>query len=562
MRNWNKLLIGMMILILFAGFFMNTSKNVKGFDEIPNQLTSYNDYDMTYFLTSELPSEINNYRFKMLSTIFAGFVGTIYPEAPITNSKYGLVQLNILTGLSYASCGFMVDLLSIDFDDVDYWVRDVIEIKITDLKIAIKSYKTVHHDAESTYTNIELSDFVFASNNLNPAYFNTFEIDIDYRTDDEYLQFRLNVYVNNSIVKEYGFIYHVVNSAHTIEKTYNFCINNIYSYSDYNYLIGVRTLFLDSIVSLPDWNLYFGTYQDDMSINQEFPDIDLYEQEFWYYIAYQLIESNLEHIEFSETIEFQGTYTLQNFTYDFQMTVGLLYNAKFYYTSMVVNPSNMGDWSIVWNWLRDGIAWICNALLIALQFLLYLLVAGISILFGWLFIAIIIPFIWNVLIFWIIFGAVFLCFYVWIALLLLIDLIIDILLPLLQWIIVEALPVIISGLILIISWIFALLFYLISLGTADILQLQSTIQQFLNVIADFFISSMVFIVKYLPEMLTYILFYFILIGFCYLKITYTKARGFVNRSNQLDASLSAYMMPIQLGYSILQKIKDLIIMWW
>ena len=63
-------------------------------------------------------------------------------------------------------------------------------------------------------------------------------------------------------------------------------------------------------------------------------------------------------------------------------------------------------------------------------------------------------------------------------------------------------------------------------------------------------------------MLTYILFYFILIGFCYLKITYVNARGFVNRSSQLDASLSSYLMPIKLGYTLLQSIKDLLIMWW
>ena len=560
MRNWNKLLIGMMILILFSGFFMNTSKDVKGLDDIPNQFSPYNSYDVEYFTTSELPTELNNYRFIILDNIYSNQVASITPEEPVLNSKYGVIQLDIMTEISYTNFGIQSEIIS--YMSNDNVVREVLIFYINDTGINFEPTKWVYVGVEQyTYFQYYPDFLIFDDYDLNPDLFDTFEIDVSYKANNTDLAYKIDVLVNNTLIKSYIDIYGHSDFA-TFTKSFNSYIGNIYGYTNHHYLSGLRSLYLanENIVSK---FIELPSFQDDMSITPYFQDdINLYEQEFWFYIAYQLTEANLERIEFSETIEFQGTDTLQNFTYDFQMIEGLQYNAKFYYTSMVVNPTNMGNWSIVWNWLRDGIAWICNALLIALQFLLYLLVAGISILFGWLFIALIIPFVWNILIFWIIFGAVFLCFYVWIGLLILIDVIIDILLPLLQWIIVEALPVIISGLILIISWIFALLFYLISLGTADILQLQSTIQQFLNVIADFFISSMVFIVKYLPEMLTYILFYFILIGFCYLKITYTKARGFVNRSNQLDASLSAYMMPIQLGYSILQKIKDLIIMWW
>ena len=560
MRNWNKLLIGMMILILFSGFFMNTSKDVKGLDDIPNQFSPYNSYDVEYFTTSELPTELNNYRFIILDNIYSNQVASITPEEPVLNSKYGVIQLDIMTEISYTNFGILSEIIS--YMSNDNVVREVLIFYINDTGINFEPTKWVYVGVEQyTYFQYYPDFLIFDDYDLNPDLFDTFEIDVSYKANNTDLAYKIDVLVNNTLIKSYIDIYGHSDFA-TFTKSFNSYIGNIYGYTNHHYLSGLRSLYLanENIVSK---FIELPSFQDDMSITPYFQDdINLYEQEFWFYIAYQLTEANLERIEFSETIEFQGTGTLQNFTYDFQMIEGLQYNAKFYYTSMVVNPTNMGNWSIVWNWLRDGIAWICNALLIALKFLLYLLVAGISILFGWLFIALIIPFVWNILIFWIIFGAIFLCFYVWIGLLILIDVIIDILLPLLQWIIVEALPVIISGLILIISWIFALLFYLISLGTADILQLQSTIQQFLNVIADFFISSMVFIVKYLPEMLTYILFYFILIGFCYLKITYTKARGFVNRSNQLDASLSAYMMPIQLGYSILQKIKDLIIMWW
>ena len=567
MKNRGKFLIGMILLVLFAGFFINNSKNVKAseipLDFIPNEIGDINNIYIT-----EMPTLENNYRFWIYKTDYNNNTGYVDYYIPNDYTKYCISQFYYDfsgnyndTSIEHKINNRLINVGKTTNPNLIFYQTIQMYANISEINFQYLTQLNNISEGSGIQTLKDWSYFnryIFSDNDIQLDSINTIEFNIAFKqSTDLDFEFQLILFINGVIKQTSEIVsYEAIDDFHTL---YPYAVqfyreNNVYLTID-----GMRHLLFN--VSNPITDFFkIPTFMN--TIPFPIPEPETVEGEFWYYISYQLTEANLEHIEFSETIEFQGTDTLQNFTYDFQMTEGLLYNAKFYYNSIVVKPSSMGDWSIVWNWLRDGIAWIINALLIALQFLLYLLVAGISILFGWLFIAIIIPFVWNVLLFWIIFGAIYLCFYVWIGLIILFDWIIDILVPILQWIVVDALPVIIEGLIYVMSWIFALLFYLISLGTGDLLQLQTVIQQFLNVIADFFISSMVFIVKYLPEILTYVLFYFILIGFCYLKITYTKARGFVNRSNQLEASLSAYIMPVQLGYNVLVNVKNLMVMWW
>ena len=565
MKKPIKIMIGLLFLISILGIF---TTNVKSQDIITS-LRYYPDYTLTGAYLINEPTEYNNYRFEFYKDYYnIGNPQSVYlTNTKVINSKYGFSQCYYEFNGNYNEFPVVSEKIGTSTKiiastgTVDYEAYMYVEGSITSIKIGYSAYL----DTGTGFVQIvgtgsvpfNLIEFNFAENEIELDSIFSIETLFQYRMEvDKDIMADLVLLINGIVVET--LVYEIYDNSYDF--TYIYASNvQIFHYTGYPLTIdGMRVFYLDTTDKINDF-IAIPIYKENIFT---LPEPEIYEGEYWYYISYQLTEAELEVIEFSEIIEFQGTNTLQNFTYDFQHTEGLLYNTKFYYTSMVVNPTDMGDWSIVWNWLRDGIAWICNALLVALQFLLYLLVAGISILFGWLFIAIIIPFVWNVLFFWIIYGAVYLIFYVWIGLMVLLDFIIDLILPLLSWIIVEALPIIIAGLIFIISWIFALLFYLISLGTGDLIQLQVIIQQFLNVIADFFISSMAFIVNYMPEILTYVLFYFILIGFCFLKITYTNARGFVNRSNQLQASLSAYMTPINLGYTLLDNIKNLIVMWW
>jgi len=330
-----------------------------------------------------------------------------------------------------------------------------------------------------------------------------------------------------------------------------------YGYVISNMLTGYRCIYLDSTD-------YTTNFIDIVNFYEEIPYIEgdrTLPDTYWTYLAYRLVPDNTVNVSMKETITFFGEAFELDYSYPFTYIKGEAYTGKFYYNPTVLRASSMGDWGI-FNWVRDGLCWVVNSLLLGFQFLLFILVVAISFLFGWLFLIIVIPFLYNVIVYWLLFALVFVLLWATIGILLIVNAIIVLLEWLLVWFVQDALPFIIEALIFLLSWIFALLLYVITLGQSNIEALQLVVSQFLTSIADFFMTSLAFMIMYLPEMLLYTVFYIILVGFCYLKLTYVSAKGYVNRASQLEASLKVYIMPINAGKNAIIWIKDTIIGWW
>lgn len=556
------------IIILFSMFCISFfTPNAKA-DSMVINLVGYDDY---VIYNGDLLQESNGgngyrYVFFQNTSLDSDIVlKNILPEN--FQSRYGMSQFYYNFNGTYLSLGWNYPIIIQNIYYINATVMEVpietymIYINVLGNESAIEFDTIIYYDNSGSWDIIDsfiIDTFSFSDNNINANNITDLEIEIHYRiscNNKVYTRCRIRVNQNIELTTDMELFNNP--SGYTLSNMYQDKVHLSNDYWIYPISIyGYRTVYYNN----PYCKDKFYEVPPFLEI-WAIPDLISEKSEYWYYLSYQLENWYTEHIVFEQYVLFQGEWILQKFDFEFQMIHGIQINAKFYYTSVSIKPTDLGDWTILFNWLRDGLCWIVNALLLALQFLLYVLTAGISIIFGWLFISIIIPFIWNVPIFWLLYAGIGLLFLLWIGFIILIDTILYLFTIISDWFITIGLPAIINVIITVLSWIFALLLYVLTLGQGNLFQLQYIIQQFLNQIAVFFGNSIFFIVKYLPELLTYIVFYFLLIGFGYLKLTYVKARGFVNRSEQLESSINAYMIPVKIGYNLLSKVKELIIGW-
>jgi len=334
-----------------------------------------------------------------------------------------------------------------------------------------------------------------------------------------------------------------------------------------NCVVGTRYLF---------YNEEYPTY---MSLFLDIPDfyekINIVEdyivkapKTYWTYMAFKLEESEVIELEIRDNITFLDTYIDLDFSYDFTTIKGVDYTARYYYTLTVLKNGDFGNWDL-FNWLRNGLVAIINALLFICQFLSFLLVMGLNWLLGALFMVIIIPFLYNIILFYLLLVLIWVLFWIVVGIILLVNVLVefflwlstDVLYPFFIYLVEDVFPIVVQWIIVLIAWIIAIFLYILCIGQVDIIELELIIESFLEAIAEFMFLSTAFMITYLPELLMYLVFYLVLVGFCFLKLTYVKARGFVNRGNQLQSSLEAYVVPIQLGYNVVLKIKNIIVGW-
>jgi len=133
--------------------------------------------------------------------------------------------------------------------------------------------------------------------------------------------------------------------------------------------------------------------------------------------------------------------------------------------------------------------------------------------------------------------------------------------PLLEFIFTVIVPFVVDIFVNILSWIIAVFLYLISLGQANIFEIQQIVESILSNIANVILDGFYYIGMYLPELLLYSFVYIINVGLLFLKFEYVKAKGFVNRANQIQSSLDSYIIPIRWVYNVLIKLKNFIFGW-
>jgi hypothetical protein len=557
MKKSNKILIGL-IFITIIGLL---AQNVKS-EDYPNLFKPSDTYTYTNTVVNNYPTVDNNYRIEIskqqILKYQLPYIYQIEFNKPTVYSKYFINQylLEFSEANTYLdNCGYegqgndlYIFYKFIFYNGATFKFRTTVLIRFYDFGITLGFYG----DSTTIY-------YYFSNYSVSIDDIKTIEVDcsnkISNGSPNDALTSEINIYVNDIPIISYNRL--MASYPTTPNNNVHFEITEQKYIGNYNPIVGIRYFYYHSTDYVDNF-FNFPKYKIDSYVLSE---TSIEELEYWNYISYKLDYSDNLHVEFSENITVLGNEIEQIFEYDFQTTEGTPYTCNYYYTSIVLENSALGDWSILWNWLRNGLVFILNTTFLLIQFFCYILVAGVNVLFGFLFIALIIPFVWNILVYWMLFGASGMIFYAYISIIVILLLIFEAIAPLLQFIITEGLPALIYGLIVVMSWIFALLFFLITLGKGNLFQIQSVIEMFLSEISLFFVNGIPFILKYIPELLSYSVFYILLIGFGYIKLVYVKSKGFVNRSKELECSLNTYIMPIELGYSILSKIKQLLIGW-
>jgi len=235
----------------------------------------------------------------------------------------------------------------------------------------------------------------------------------------------------------------------------------------------------------------------------------------------------------------------QNFTTNFQLLESTTFLAKFYYNPQVINPTSWGDWTWAWNWLRDGLCTVVNTVLLVGQFILYLFAAAFNLLVIVLIVGQVIPFFWNVVAFWVYVGFCWVGFFI---------------IQLITWA-GQIMPHVIMATALIFSFVISALVWVVTLGTIDFNTILATITQLNTTLASYIVDAIEQFFAFLPSLVSYVTYYFILLGFAWVKYIYVKARGFPQRAEQLRAIYESYLQPVYIVKNIAKEIKTLLAGW-
>ena len=544
------------MIIICMSFFINFSKA----DLEPTNFRAPSD--ITYYgFYNEIANDENNYR------IYPNQVQNNYISADIdeidTNSHYTFAQFYYeyntnfteLIGLERQT----TNLITIEYDV--YTITYDFKFTFDDI-----NYDTIYlsfirtPSGAGNIDNVNLTNYVDDLENITSI---EIQLHTNVKFDNPNYIFRLHydLFINSEL------IYSFESDIETFDDTIKIYHSEFRHYwNSYNDLYGLRILYYDSTD-------YFDNFFSMVKFDEQiiFPSEKTLKK-YWTYISYKIEQDDTIEVNFQQDVDFLNDSVDIDFSYEFSTIKGIPYNAKFYYNTEVIKRSDLGNWktgAISWNWLRNGLCAVLNAILFFIQILFFVLIVALNLLIiSWI-VMLIIPFFWNYLIFGLLFILIDLLFWLVIFLVWLADLIInflywlffDIIVPAFTYLVIVIFPIIIDVFILVISWILAVLLYMLSLGQADILVLQSNIQTVLSTLANFLMELMFFSIKYLPELLLYTVFYFVLIGFTYLKLIYCKAKGFVNRTEQLNSSLNSYIFPIEQTANLIIKVKEIILNW-
>jgi len=168
------------------------------------------------------------------------------------------------------------------------------------------------------------------------------------------------------------------------------------------------------------------------------------------------------------------------------------------------------------------------------------------------------PFLWNVIIYWLLVVLLGLLFVICVLGLFIAGNILYWIDILFDWILNDVIPWLILAFITIIAFLFALLLWALSFGTANFDQIYTQIFDFLYTISDFLVETLNIVFTHLPVILAFLFIYVILTFFCYIKLMYVKAKGYKERTERLAQSLGLYMLPLKFCWNIGIKIYGII----
>jgi len=280
----------------------------------------------------------------------------------------------------------------------------------------------------------------------------------------------------------------------------------------------IKNLDSDNINSLKGYRLCYYNQNNDVGFPFDFPKFyddfafvlqTIDESKYWTYLSVKLDTDYIETITFSQEITIGSSTETLSFSYEFNHVKPSYYTAKFCYNDVWIKKPFF--------WLIDWIRILINAFMTMLQFLFFILVAGINILFGSLFIALIIPFIWNILIYYIVYAFVYIIFYLYIGLVYIFGWLLYLLNPLFEFIFMVVIPFLVDIFVKIFSWVIAIFLYLITLGQSNLFEIQQIIQTFLENLANGLLESLYYVGRYLPEFLGFFIFYLLNMGLLFIK---------------------------------------------
>jgi len=277
--------------------------------------------------------------------------------------------------------------------------------------------------------------------------------------------------------------------------------------------------------------------------------------EYWTYNSFRLVSDDIIYTDI-------GNWTVEFTPVDVQS-----YEAKYYYSREAISKSSLGSWTIKitddikisFNWLRDGIVFILNLILLFLQYLFYLVVASLSFVFMFLG-CYIIAFLMNIVVYYLYIGLCWIVWFLWLLLLWLWKIILwiwlNILYPILQWCYNVLLPLLIDGLIMIIAFMITVFIYILTLGRVDFWSTYDNVYDILWMIVDFILEWILVFSNNFEYLLMFILWYLLCAILVYFRYLYSRARGNINRAEQLYYTFQIYISPIVFIWNLLKKLLE------
>ena len=253
-----------------------------------------------------------------------------------------------------------------------------------------------------------------------------------------------------------------------------------------------------------------------------------------------------------------------NWSIDFTPIKVDSYTAKYYYTEKTIKESSwgswtfkIGDWKISFDFIRDALVGVINLIILLFQWIFYLLVAALSYLF--LFIGCyILWFLVNVVVYYIYIGLCWIVWFLWVLLYWLYTILIwvwqYIIYPVLQWAYYVLLPLVITAIIKIMAFMLTCFIFVLTLGKINFWDTYHMIENILIMIVDLIIRWIIIFVDNIQYLLLFFIWYLICAAFIYFKYLYNKARGNINRAEQLHYTFEIYIAPIKFIWDLLKSL--------
>lgn len=353
----------------------------------------------------------------------------------------------------------------------------------------------------------------------------------------------------------------------------NWCYLKLYHFYYKNYLelnnktincfVGCRNVYgnndeFDDFVKIPFFtdDIDLNVFQEiiiDIGIEDDYPIIP--SGNYWTYTSYRI---GLHDIIYFDV----GNWT----NLEFQQIIPESYIALYPYTEKLIERTSWGDWRIkfgeLWvsfNIIRNGICWFINTFFLYFQFFMFLGIAGFVILSTfigtW-----ILTFFYNFVIYFIYVGLIYILwilyyglFWLWRGLLWIWR---NIIYPFLEWCFNVLLPIIMDAIIKIMAFLITCFIWVITLGQIDFWETYTIVYDILWDIVNFVVEWITIFSNNIEALFLFILWYLLNATMIYFRYLYSRARGNINRAEQLYYTFQIYIAPMVFIFNLLKRLLE------